>query len=195
MNNVAKCFLSISVLLLTSQVFAGAMIKSNEAKNINVTLEKELHKIFLDKKGGLFAKSLLKTPLTQSEISTWNSVFKKIKDYATRCGFNNQCGERSSLCSQALPKLQVINEEVLESLKRINVIFKSYPKEAKKLAAGEIDFLKHKGEEATQIASDLLVDILTVNIQMVTDSGLLITRYGFDLTEICNFVGKQLSEK
>ena len=95
-------------------------------------------------------------------------MFKKIEAYANKCGFENECNEhnRHSQCPESLSRLQLI--EVLESLTRINEIFKKFPKEAKELAAGEISFLRYKGDEASEISQELMGDVAGAARQVVT---------------------------
>ena len=205
MRNHISGALFITAVSMALVVYASAPlsgIKDAEAKKLHATIGKEVKKIFLDKKGGLLTKNLLKTPLSKSELSSWNSLSNNVMNYAMKCGFFREwAGNEASSARKAMgPQLQSLNSDVLESLARINEIHKKFPKEAKKLTVGEISFLTEKNKQLEKIFNKLLLGYGFANVgksesQMMTDAALVLVRYAIALQEVCNLTIKLLQEK
>ena len=205
MRNHISGALFIAAVSMALVVYASAPlsgIKDAEAKKLHGTIDKEVQRIFLGKKGGLLKKNLLKTPLSKSELSSWNSLSNNVMNYAVKCGFFREWpGNQESFARKDMgSKLQSLNSDVLESLARINEIHKKFPKEAKKLTVGEISFLTEKNKQLEKIFNKLLLGYGFANVgksesQMMTDAALVLVRYVTALQEVCNLTIKLLQEK
>jgi hypothetical protein len=184
-------------------------MKDQGAKKLHGAIGKEVQRIFLDKKGGVFKKSLVKNPLTRQELAAWNSLSNNIMNYEKQAGFalglpgNEGASKRKAM----LGKIQTLNSDLLDALVRINTIYNLSSKERQKMTkeemqkvrTQEIPFLKDERGALVHIYDELLnygfPGVEKSESQIMTDAALVLSRYVSALQDICDLIIKQLQEK
>jgi hypothetical protein len=185
---IKKLFVAVYLIAGTTS-FAIIEIKGKQAAKIVQKIDKEVANIFLNKTGGWFKKSLTKDGLTASDISKWDSIADEIRVFSE--------GKTSSgLKENYMTRLNPISQDIIESIHRINDIYKKFPKQIQSAASGEIQFLKTKSLEATKIGGELTnLATLSGNHQDVIDAFLVVARFANALQEICNHCIKLINSQ